>query len=94
VVLVAGGVSVGVTMMSVGPQGQKGDTGDKGAAGATGPQGLKGDTGERGATGSTGACSLDFWFVKTNANGNMQWDKTYGGTVSNTGVACVYLARR
>jgi hypothetical protein len=67
VVLVAGGVSVGVT----------------------GPQGLKGDTGERGATGSTGACSLDFWFVKTNANGNMQWDKTYGGTVSNTGVALV-----
>jgi hypothetical protein len=55
VVLVAGGVSAGVTMMSVGPMGPKGDTGDKGATGATGSQGPKGDTGERGATGTTGA---------------------------------------
>jgi hypothetical protein len=42
-----------------------------------------------GETNSTGAGSLDFWFVKTNANGNMQWNKTYGGTGSDTGVALV-----
>ncbi len=53
-VLVAGGISAGVTMMSVGPLGPKGDTGDAGVTGATGPQGSKGDTGATGATGATG----------------------------------------
>jgi hypothetical protein len=53
-VLVAGGVSAGVTMITAGPQGPNGDTGDTGAAGAAGPQGPKGDTGARGATGATG----------------------------------------
>ena len=54
-VLVAGGVSAGVTMMTAGPQGPKGDKGDTGATGATGAQGPKGDTGARGAAGATGA---------------------------------------
>jgi hypothetical protein len=54
-VLVAGGVSAGVTMMSVGPLGPKGDKGDTGAAGTIGPQGPKGDTGVKGATGAAGA---------------------------------------
>jgi predicted secreted protein len=53
-VLVAGGVSAGVTMITAGPQGPSGDTGDTGATGAAGPQGPKGDTGARGATGATG----------------------------------------
>jgi hypothetical protein len=33
-----------------------------------------------GGTYSFGAGSQDFWFVKTNATGGMQWDQTYGGT--------------
>jgi len=53
-VLVAGGVSAGISMMSAGPLGPKGDTGDTGATGAIGPQGPKGDTGARGATGAAG----------------------------------------
>ena len=55
VILVAGGVSAGITMMSVGTQVTKGDKGDTGATGATGPQGLKGDPGARGTNGATGA---------------------------------------
>jgi predicted secreted protein len=54
-VLVAGGVSAGVTFISVGPQGPNGDTGDTGATGAAGSQGPKGDTGAKGGTGATGA---------------------------------------
>ena len=44
--------------VSVGPKGDKGDTGPqgpKGDTGATGPQGLKGDTGPQGPKGDTGA---------------------------------------
>ena len=54
-VLVAGGVSAGVTMMTAGPIGPKGDKGDTGDTGTAGSQGPKGDAGSRGATGATGS---------------------------------------
>jgi hypothetical protein len=36
-----------------------------------------------GETWSSGAGGADFWLVKTNANGNVLWDSTYGGTADD-----------
>ena len=42
-----------------------------------------------GATETFGAGSSDFWLVKTDALGTMQWNKTYGGTNDDTPWALV-----
>jgi hypothetical protein len=42
-----------------------------------------------GYTDSFGAGTVDFWLVKTDASGNMQWNKTYGGTNGDVELALV-----
>lgn len=68
-VLVAGGVSAGISVMSVGQTGPKGDKGETGATGATGAQGPKGDTGATGATGATGPAGANGATGATGAQG-------------------------
>lgn len=42
-----------------------------------------------GQTRSFGAGSSDFWLVKTDALGNIQWNKTYGGTTDDAAISLV-----
>jgi hypothetical protein len=42
-----------------------------------------------GATGSFGVYNWDFWLVKTDASGNTQWSKNYGGTKDEEAYALV-----
>jgi hypothetical protein len=42
-----------------------------------------------GFTNSSGAGNYDFWLVKANATGSMEWSKTYGGTGSDQGYVVI-----
>lgn len=41
---------------------------------------------------SFGASNADFWLIKVNATGNVQWNKTYGGLASDTPYSVVQTA--
>ena len=47
-----------------------------------------------GWTVSFGAGDYDFWLVKTDAGGEMLWDKTYGGTSHDSGYAVIQTVDR
>jgi protein involved in ribonucleotide reduction len=42
-----------------------------------------------GVTNSSGAGNYDFWLVKTDSSGNMQWNRPYGGTGNDVASALV-----
>lgn len=44
-----------------------------------------------GSTKSYGAGEIDFWLVKTNAYGNMEWQKTFGGSRSDGASAIIEM---
>jgi len=47
-----------------------------------------------GETSSFGAGSRDFWLVKTDASGNMEWNQTYGGVGSEWAHSVVQISDR
>lgn len=47
-----------------------------------------------GITNSSGAGSQDFWLVKTDASGNLQWSKTYGGSGDDEASALIQTSDR
>jgi predicted secreted protein len=63
-----------------------GGTGNETARGET-VQTSDGGFAISGDTNSSGAGGMDFWLVKADAAGNLQWNMTYGGTGTENGSA-------